>query len=376
MSRGTKVEPCIYRVGPKRFRVVYRDFRGRQLEATVRGSLKDARHFRAERVIERYSLRSHDPRGERAPLLELVPEYLAEKSGLRKRTQEKIESSLRNHVLPVFGEFPIGAIRRGDIQKWVNAMSVEGGLAPETVRNHYGTLNALLRWAVVDDIIQKSPAVGIRLPPRNKRVETFLTERQVVQLAGAFPPRYRTLLLFTAYLGCRWQEVAGLRVDALTTDGKGKARVQIRRTIERARGVETLVEMTKTTYSRRDLIVPTFLSEMLKGQLERYSDGVYVFPAQRGGHMRYNNFRTRVWGPSVKDTPFSDLTFHDLRHTAAALMLKEDAGDLDLKKALGHGTIRTSQDVYGHLFEDHRYALADRLDALYRSSLQPLSAER
>jgi integrase len=42
--------------------------------------------------------------------------------------------------------------------------------------------------------------------------------------------------------------------------------------------------------------------------------------------------------------------FHDMRHTAAALMIAEGAHLLAVKERLGHSTIQVTADRYGHLF--------------------------
>ena len=45
-------------------------------------------------------------------------------------------------------------------------------------------------------------------------------------------------------------------------------------------------------------------------------------------------------------TPFR---FHDLRHTAVALAIKEKKHPFEISKMLGHTSIKTTFDVYGHL---------------------------
>ena len=59
------------------------------------------------------------------------------------------------------------------------------------------------------------------------------------------------------------------------------------------------------------------------------------------------------------------LRFQDLRHTCAALLIASGAHLQEVKEHLGHSSIRTTSDRYGHLYEEFRDALRDRLDFHY-----------
>jgi integrase len=60
--------------------------------------------------------------------------------------------------------------------------------------------------------------------------------------------------------------------------------------------------------------------------------------------------------------------FHDLRHTAAALMVAEGAHALAVSRRLGHSSIAVTFDTYGHLFPDREEALTDALNSTYRTA--------
>lgn len=63
------------------------------------------------------------------------------------------------------------------------------------------------------------------------------------------------------------------------------------------------------------------------------------------------------------------LTFHELRHTAAALAIAQGAHPLTIKERLGHSSITVTMDRYGHLFPAQDEALAEALDVVLRDSL-------
>ena len=52
---------------------------------------------------------------------------------------------------------------------------------------------------------------------------------------------------------------------------------------------------------------------------------------------------------SCKRAGIKNFRFHDLRHTAVALAIKEKKHPFEISKMLGHTSIKTTFDVYGHL---------------------------
>jgi integrase len=75
------------------------------------------------------------------------------------------------------------------------------------------------------------------------------------------------------------------------------------------------------------------------------------------------NFRRRFWTPAVSSARLDPApTFHDLRHTSAALAIAEGAHPKAIQARMGHASITTTLNVYGHLFPSLDVELADRLD--------------
>lgn len=89
-----------------------------------------------------------------------------------------------------------------------------------------------------------------------------------------------------------------------------------------------------------------------------------VFTSAEGAPLRHRNFMRRHLKPAVVRAGLPEkLRFHDLRHTAAALMIAEGATMEQVKQILGHSTIRVTSDTYGHLFDDHADPLMEALAA-------------
>jgi integrase len=111
--------------------------------------------------------------------------------------------------------------------------------------------------------------------------------------------------------------------------------------------------------------------------------------AGEGGPIRHRNFARRPFDPAVakaretakakgrEDEMIPEgLRFHDLRHTCAAILIANGRPMEEVKAHLGHGSIRTTSDTYGHLFKSAQAAIADALEETFKSSLEAATAER
>ena len=91
-----------------------------------------------------------------------------------------------------------------------------------------------------------------------------------------------------------------------------------------------------------------------------------VFPGPDGGPLRETWWYQAHYKPAVHRAGLPPTTrFHDLRHTAASLMILQGAPPRQVMEQLGHSTITVTMDRYGHIFPSERLALAARLDEHY-----------
>ncbi|HEX2057907.1 MAG TPA: tyrosine-type recombinase/integrase [Actinomycetota bacterium] len=111
---------------------------------------------------------------------------------------------------------------------------------------------------------------------------------------------------------------------------------------------------------------------MLVAHLAESPRGEWVFQSPKGGFLRYDNFRTRIWDRAVEQAALR--TFHQLRHTAAAFMIDEGGDALEIKRRMGHEDIRTTLNTYGHLFADREDDLVAALDARRATALGEMIA--
>ncbi len=290
---------------------------------------------------------------------------------------------LRNYLRPRFGGWPLAGIGTADVKAMLAAELEANALSSSAVRRHVLVLSVVLAAAVNDGRLARNPCSGVKLPPESAREMRFLEPGEVAQLADAITPHYRPLVLTAAYMGLRWGELAGLRVDRLDVF---RSRLRIDQQLIEVGG-RVDVGPPKTKAGVRTVTIPAALLDELGPHLSTRAvraSGL-VFPLPSGQPMRRSNFRT-VWTRALRslgwvvehdpDTdqiisehPLAGLVFHELRHTAAALAIAQGAHPLAIKERLGHSSITVTLDRYGGLFPSLDVTLADALDGVLRASL-------
>jgi integrase len=296
---------------------------------------------------------------------EWTERYFATALHKRPTTMARDRSVAGTHFLPALGNRPIGSITPLDVRRLVEHMSVT--LSPATVRTNYAVLRAILAAAVDADLLAVTPCRGVRLPPQTRGEIRFLSSQELERLAVAVPLPYRAMIYLAGVAGLRWSEIAGLRVGRIDF---------LRRTVS---VVETCSEVegrlifadVKTPASRRTVAIPAFLIEVLAEHLkraDRQQAKDLVFTAPEGGPLRRSLFRQRVWLPAVEQADLKGLTFHGLRHSAAGLMIELGAHPRIMQARLGHSSIRTTLDVYGHVLPTADEAVTSAIDELFASS--------
>lgn len=300
-----------------------------------------------------------DPRLARTSFEEWATEWLETRRHLKPKTMAGYESLLRVHLLPRFGALQVGAIDPYTVEAWVVELT-DGGLSPSRTRQAHQLLSMILKAAVRARRLTSNPADGTPLPRPTRRPPRFLTAEQVDELVAAVPDRYRALVYVLAYGGVRWAEAVGLRIGRVNLL---RRRIDIIETLSEVNG--TFHEVPPKTWETRTIAIPAFVADALGAHIGRYTDGdrdSLVFTVEGEKPLRSPNFRRHIWLPAVAAIGEEGLRPHDLRHTCASLLIAADAHPGHIKDHLGHSSIRVTMDVYGHLYEDSRDEIAERLD--------------
>lgn len=190
---------------------------------------------------------------------ELAPQTDHEGEPLRPRTKELYENEL--HILPVFGDLPIGKITTARVRAWSSKMRGPNGPGPSTAAKCYRLLRAMLGTAVEDGLIAMNPCTikGAGKEPESKR--PIVPVAQAFELADLVDPRFRSIFLLAAFVGLRKGEMLGLRRRDLDFDA---ALVDIGQQRQLSRNGSQLVGPPKTDAGIRQVSIPSALLDDLR----------------------------------------------------------------------------------------------------------------
>jgi integrase len=144
----------------------------------------------------------------------------------------------------------------------------------------------------------------------------------------------------------------------------------VRRQLKREGG-RIVVSDTKTSKSRRAVNLPSQLLELLQFHRLRQSEDRdiaghawvrtdFIFTTAYGTPFDPRNM-LRDFKRACLDAGLGAWHLHELRHSAASLMLAKGVKLQVVSEVLGHSSIRMTADVYGHILEPDRQAAADAM---------------
>jgi integrase len=277
---------------------------------------------------------------------------------LKPKTLNEYRWHLRARVLPAFGDKRLRAIRPALVREWQNEL-LGAGLSAGTVRQSRQVLSSILGQAVDDGMLVRNPTEKVKPPTVRPRRQRFLTAKQLEQLADECGDN-GPLVWFLGWSGLRFGEAVALRVGRVD---QPRRRIRVEEAATEVGG--HLVFGSPKTHEARTVIVPAFVVDRMGPLLADKSPDDFVFTAPRGGPLRANNFRRRVFSPAAARIGIPDLVPHDLRDTAASLAISAGASIKAVQRMLGHASAKVTLDIYGGLFEEDLENLANALERRY-----------
>ncbi len=275
---------------------------------------------------------------------------------LKASAFREYETIVRLHLIPEFGHIPLSELAPLRIQEWI-AASIASGASPRTVRNRVIVLRRILDTAVDYGVLSRNVArlVGsIHLEPRDRK---YLSPEQIRLLLDSTPPSWRLLLALPALCGLRKSECLALEFDDISP---GSMNIRITKSLRGG-----VVTSTKTSQSVRNVGMSDRLAAILLEHKVNapYSPYDLVFPTPEGTPRDGANLHKRVFQPMLRRSGLARIRIHDLRHTFASVLINSGENLKYVQMQLGHSSIKTTVDRYGHLMPDAHKNAGSRLDA-------------
>lgn len=240
---------------------------------------------------------------------------------------------------------------------------LEQGYTTNTVIHYHAVLHQALAYAVKNDYILSNPADRVKRPKKNKHISSFYTKEEILTLLDIAKddPIYIPIVL-SAYYGFRRSETLGMRWSAIDFENKTiTVNHKVTELTENGKTVVYAEDKLKTKSSYRTLpLIPVVEEKLLehKAKLERnqklfgnsyckeYMDYVCV---DEMGKLFRPNFVSDHFGWLLKKYGLKKLTFKELRHSCASMLVAEGIPMKSIQEWLGHSNFSTTADIYSHI---------------------------
>ena len=197
-----------------------------------------------------------------------------------------------------------------------------------------------------------------------------LTEEQArTFLKACEGHRYEALYVLALATGMRRGELLALKWGDVDLDGGG---LQIQRNLQ-STSAGYVFARPKTKRSRRRIALSTSVIAALRYHRaqqeeerlklgEAWANLDLVFPNAVGRLYEASNFVRRQFKPLLRRAGLPVIRFHDLRHTAATLLLARAVNPKVVSEMLGHSNVSITLNIYGHVFPHMQQEAADLMD--------------
>lgn len=290
---------------------------------------------------------------------------------LRGRSWERYDGLIRKHVLPDLGRLRLTQLTPQHVQKLYADLPARRQSAA-SIRYLHAVLHGALDQAVRWQLLARNPVDAVTQPRRARTEMAVLDPDQVrTFLEAAAGHEFHALWLLAITTGMRSGELLGLRWEDIDWTA---CRLAVRRTLSRVPG-RWWVDEPKTSRSRRaiQLTEPTLAvlrahrirqAEQLLRIGHRVTDGDFVFLDAAGDPLQGNHLTERELRPLLVAAGLPRIRFHDLRHTAATLLLASGTNPKVVSEMLGHSTVTLTLDTYAHVLPTMQAEAVQRLDQL------------
>lgn len=307
--------------GNYRIRVSYKDDNGN----TKRKSITAYSKKECETMAIQFREQKNRPESEKT-LRAALTEYIKLKENVLSPTTIQGYEMILKHRFKDIMDLKLSDLNDKNIQQSINSMQ----LAPKTIINSYGLLRSVLRHYNIDS--------NITLPRKVKHLRELPSVSDIVTIVK--DTNIELPVLLSLWLSLRMSEIRGLR----KSDLKGN-RLYIQNSIVTVNNCTVEKEATKTYDSTRVHIVPDYLLKLIEQQADNGSD--YIVPLT-------NNQLYKRFARLLQRNNIPHMSFHDLRHMNASVMLSLGISDKLAMERGGWSTPSVLKSVYQHTFSSDR----------------------
>lgn len=315
------------------------------------------------------------------------------KNNIRPRSHERYEEIVRLHLVPTLGKVKLDKLTPQHLDVLYTS-KLESGLSTTTVAAIHNFLHTALDGAVRREMLSRN-VCDLVSPPRKVHKEMKPLNSEQVQrfLDVAKGHLHEALFVLALATGMRRGELLGLKWQDIDFE---QGVLHVRRTLSRVPtkmveelGASYIEAETKTNRSRRSILLADFAIEALKQHRERqllakqkagdlWQEHDYVFCSPIGTYLSPGHNALVQLKKLLEKAGLPDIRFHDLRHSAATMLLEKEVHPKIVQEILGHSDIAMTMNTYSHVLPTMQKGAIDKLNqafALQKDEDKPLPDE-
>lgn len=290
---------------------------------------------------------------------------------IRPKTIQQYEQIVHQYLAPGIGRIKLRDLRPDHIQTLYSAC-LRQGKSERTVLLIHAVLHRALNQALKWGLIARNPVDGATHPKTRRHEMNTLTDSQVRDLLRAVKgTKHEALYLLAVSTGLREGELLGLRWSDLDWTTR---RLQVQRQLQRVRGGGLIFSEPKSQAGKRSVVLSTIVVSRLRSHRviqayerlfagDQWKENDLLFPSTIGTPWEPRNL-FKQFKILLRKAALPDIRFHDLRHTAATLMLQQGIHPKVVQERLGHADISLTLSTYSHVLPNIQEEAAEKFDLL------------
>lgn len=278
--------------------------------------------------------------------------YIESRENVLEQTTIRNYRQLSENTFHCIADTKLSVLKAIDIQRAINIESAK--VSPKYIKNAYGFLKSVLKMYEVDINLN-----NIKLPKlvkREKELPSFETVFSIVRGTESELP-----VLLASWLSLRIGEVIGLQFQDVDAENK---KIHIRRTIIMTDEGSKVRESCKTEKSTRTIQLPVYILELIQA-IPHENETDFIIPKSR--KSVYSRFKRLMKKHDI------DMTFHDLRHLNASVMLMLGIPDKYAMERGGWSTDNVLKSVYQQTFSSEREKVDNMIDDYFTGIVDSLN---
>lgn len=284
-------------------------------------------------------------------------------------TWEKYESTVRNHLNPYFKDDYLSDIGKLEIKVFENYLLTgdsrkdgkEGPLSAVSVLDIHRLMYHIFNDAVAWEKLDKNPMKNMKAP-RCVQEESDAYDidevENLLQILQDQPLTWKLLVYLPLFGSLRRGEVLGINIKDIDFE---RNTISINQSYVLSREKGPILKETKGKRTRV-IRLPQFVMDACKekikeNQMNKVKNGLHwdnsgpLFPGDDYVSRMYPTTPSAIWEKIRNRNDLRKLTYHELRHTSASLLLRYGIDLPSVSYTLGHASVKITSDVYSHVLD-------------------------